>query len=64
MGYYFNKDKTMYQAVKLAYSYMDKTKEFSTAVKFCANKFGVDRDELAEQIRKYARAMNKDGKKR
>ena len=64
MGYYFNKDKTMYQAVKLAYSYMAKTKEFSTAVKFCANKFGIDEDELAVQVRKYARTINKDSKKK
>lgn len=64
MGYYFNKDKTMYQAVKLAYSYMEKTKEFSTAVKFCANKFGVDEDELAVQVRKYARQMSKESKKK
>ena len=64
MGYYFNKDKTMYQAVKLAYSYMAKTKEFSTAVKFCANKFGVDGDELAVQVRKYAKAMSKESKRK
>lgn len=64
MGYYFNKDKTMYQAVKLAYSYMEKTKEFSTAVKFYANKYGVDEDELAIQVRKYARTMNNGSKKK
>ena len=60
MGYYFNKDKTMYQAVKLAYSYMDKTKEFSTAVKLYANKYGVDEDELAVQVRQYARQISKE----
>lgn len=64
MGYYFNKDKMMYQAVKLAYSYMEKTKEFSAAVKLYANKYGVDEDELAVQVRKYARTMNKDSKKK
>jgi hypothetical protein len=63
MGYYYNKDKTMYQAVKLAYSYMEKTKEFSTAVKFYANKYGVDEDELAIQVRKYAKRKMKSAVK-
>lgn len=49
--YPFIPDKTMYAAVMGACSYIRETGYFNKAVKYYANKYGVDEDELAKHVR-------------
>lgn len=59
MGYRYIKDKVLYRATKLAYSYMVKSKDFDTAVNHYADVFNVDREELAKEVKKMQK--NKKG---
>lgn len=61
MGYRYIKDKVLYRATKLAYSYMVKSNDFETAVNHYADVFGVDREELAKKVK--AMQKNKSNKK-
>jgi hypothetical protein len=62
VGYRYIKDKVLYRATKLAYSYMVKSNDFETAVKHYADVFGVDCEELAKEVKKMQKIKcNKKG---
>ena len=61
MGYRYIKDKVLYRATKLAYSYMVNSNDFETAVNHYADVFNVDREELAKEVKNMQK--NKDNKK-
>lgn len=63
MGYTYIKDKTMYKAAKLAYSYMIQSKDFNTAVEYYASKFNVDENELEKQVKRMQKADGSKSKK-